>query len=356
MTSWRQVALVAMAMLGGRSAATLDGQAPPPALEIVTDEADAAMAILARRRAGAAVEEAAWRRLFATEGYRRLKGREAAIGRAFDDSTFQAFLLADTLLARAPELERTLAAWKTIRPDGPAARALAYLPAGTRLRARVYLLVKPRTNSFVFEVDIDPAIMLYLDPARTAAQLENTIAHELHHVGYAAACRAPTDSAADPALSAALGWLGAFGEGVAMLAAAGGPDVHPHATSAAEDRARWDRDVGNAGEDLRRVERFLLDLLEGRLTDPDSSRRAGMSFFGVQGPWYTVGWVMASTTERGAGRAALVDALCEPAVLLHRYNEAARRSGQPALPLWSDELLARLPLPAARAPASEDRP
>jgi hypothetical protein len=75
----------------------------------------------------------------------------------------------------------------------------------------------------VFEVDIDPAIMLYLDPARTAAQLENTIAHELHHVGYAAACRAPTDSAADPALSAALGWLGAFGEGVAMLAAAGGP-------------------------------------------------------------------------------------------------------------------------------------
>jgi hypothetical protein len=40
-------------------------------------------------------------------------------------------------------------------------------------------------------------------------------------------------------------WLGAFGEGFAVLAAAGGPAVHPHATGTAEDRARWDEDVAN---------------------------------------------------------------------------------------------------------------
>jgi hypothetical protein len=350
MTSWRQGVLPALVALGMGAAPSLAAQASPPGLEIVTDEADAAMAILARRRAGGAVEPSAWRRLFATEGYRRLKAREAAMGRGFEDSTFQAFLLSDTLLARAPALERTLAAWKTIRPDAPAARALAYLPRGTRLRARVYLLVKPRTNSFVFEVDTDPAIMLYLDPARTAAQLENTIAHELHHVGYAAACRSASDSAGDPAVSAALRWLGAFGEGVAMLAAAGGPEVHPHAASPAEDRVRWDRDVRNAGEDLRRVEQFLLDVLEGRLTDPDSTTRVGMSFFGVQGPWYTLGWLMAATIEREEGRAALVGALCDRPALLRRYTEAARRSEVGTLPRWSDALLSRLPVSASADP------
>jgi hypothetical protein len=354
MASWRYVVPAVMVVAAGWGVSTLEAQAPSPALEIVTDEADAALAILARRQSAGVVDQAMWRRLFGTEGYRRLKAREAAMGRAFSDADFQAFLLSDTLLARAPELARTLAAWKTARPVVPAARVQAYLPPGTRLRARVYLLIKPRTNSFVFEVDTDPAIMLYLDPAQTAAQLENTIAHELHHVGYAAACSSPEDSTTDPARATALRWLGAFGEGIAMLAAAGGPDAHPHAASGAAERDRWDRDVARADGDLRRVERFVLDVLDGRLTDPDSIRGAAMSFFGVQGPWYTVGWVMASTIERAAGRAALVGALCDPAALLHRYNEAARRSADRTLPLWSDGLVARLSPPRGATPPGVD--
>ncbi|HEU4525868.1 MAG TPA: DUF5700 domain-containing putative Zn-dependent protease, partial [Gemmatimonadales bacterium] len=247
----------------------------------------------------------------------------------------------------APALRRALLHWKAARYDEAARRALAYLPAGTPIRARVYLLIKPRTNSFVFEPTTDPAIMLYLDPTRTRAQLENTVAHELHHIGYAAACDSPTDAPADSTVATALQWLGAFGEGVAMLAAAGGPEVHPHATSPAEDRARWDRDVANASGDLQKVEAFLRDVLDRRVTDPDSIARAGMSFFGVQGPWYTLGWVMASTVERSGGRAALVNVLCDPAELLAAYNAAARGPGD-ALPLWSDTLLARL-TPEARA-------
>ncbi|HEU5040999.1 MAG TPA: DUF5700 domain-containing putative Zn-dependent protease, partial [Gemmatimonadales bacterium] len=254
-------------------------QSPPPGLEIVTDEADAAIEILTRRRRGADVPDSAWARLFASDGYRRLKARETAMGRAFEDSSFRAFLLSDTLLARSGELARALAGWKRVRPDGAAARALAYLPAGTRLRARVYLLVKPRTNSFVFEPDTDPAIMLYVDPARSPAELENTIAHELHHIGYAAACGEPDGSPADSAVAAARQWLGAFGEGVAMLAAADGPDVHPHAVSPPADRERWDRDVASAPADLARVEEFLLDILDRRLPTPEAIRERGMSFF-----------------------------------------------------------------------------
>ena len=321
-----------------------------PDLTIVTDEADAALAILDLGMAGSPVPEDAWRRLFASEGYRRLKAREAAMAREFEDSTFRAFLTSDTLLRRAPALRRTLHEWSTARLDEAGRKALAYLPTGTRIHARVYLLIKPRTNSFVFEPATDPAIMLYLDPARTRAQLENTVAHELHHIGYAAACDSTPDAPADSAVSTARQWLGAFGEGVAMLAAAGGPDVHPHATSPLEDRARWDRDVANAPADLRRVETFLLDVLERRVTDADSIGRAGMSFFGVQGPWYTLGWVMAATVERSEGRAALVKVLCDPADLLTAYNAAARRS-HGALPLWSDALLARLSLgPRSRGP------
>ncbi|HEU5039744.1 MAG TPA: DUF5700 domain-containing putative Zn-dependent protease, partial [Gemmatimonadales bacterium] len=142
--------------------------------------------------------------------------------------------------------------------------------------------------------------------------------------------------------AAARQWLGAFGEGVAMLAAAGGPDVHPHAASPRAERERWDRDVASAPADLARVEEFLLDILDRRLATPDAIRERGMSFFGVQGPWYTVGWLMAATIERAGGREAVVASLCDPALLLRRYNEAAARSPRAGLPRWSDALLARL--------------
>lgn len=273
-----------------------------PDLQIVVDEAEAAIEILERRQAGRVVPEASWRRLFATDGYRRLKAREAAMGRAFPDSSFRAFLMSDTLLLRTTDLRRTLDTWQRADLREARRKALAYLPPHTRIRAKVYLLVKPQTNSFVFEADTDPAIMLYLDPGRTPAQLENTLAHELHHIGYAAACGSAPE-VTDSAVATARRWSGAFGEGVAMLAAAGSPVVHPHAASPTDERRRWDRDVANAAEDLRRVESFLLDILDRRVAEADSITRAGMSFFGVQGPWYTVGWLMAATVERRlAGR------------------------------------------------------
>jgi hypothetical protein len=324
---------------------------PVPDLAIVTDEAEAALAILDLRAGGRPVPGDAWRRLFESEGYRRLKAREAAMGRAFEDSAFRVFLTSDTLLRRAPALRRTLRDWRGARFDAAGRKARAYLPPGTALRARVYLLIKPRSNSFVFEPATDPAIMLYLDPGRTRKQLENTVAHELHHVGYAAACRSIPEPPGDSAVATARQWLGAFGEGIAMLAAAGGPDVHPHAASPAEDRARWDRDVANGAADLRRVEAFLLDVLDRRVGDPDSIGRAGMSFFGVQGPWYTLGWLMASTVEREAGRTAVVSGLCDPAGLMTAYNATLPRKGDRELPQWSDAILARL-TPAAR----RDRP
>jgi hypothetical protein len=102
------------------------------------------------------------------------------------------------------------------------------------------------------------------------------------------------------------------------------------------------------------VEAFLLDILDRRIVDPDSIGRAAMAFFGVQGPWYTLGWLMAATVEQSSGRAALVGLLCDPVKLLASYNAAARREERARLPLWSDSLLARL-TPPPRAPRPRRR-
>ena len=75
-------------------------------------------------------------------------------------------------------------------------------------------------------------------------------------------------------------------------------------------------DLANAPADLRRVEAFLLDVVDRRVVDPDSISRAAMEFFGVQGPWYTLGWLMGATVERDAGRAAMVGLFCDPVDLL----------------------------------------
>lgn len=325
--------LMPVAAAGGEARA----QTPQLEVRIDTSEADAVLAILALHGDGRTVPESAWAALFATDGYRRLQRREHSLGRTFEDSAFRRFALTDTLAVRAPLLAATLESWRSVDPEAAARRAFAYLPPDTRLRATIYPVIKPAPNTFVFETATDPAIFFYLDPELTAAQFENTLAHELHHIGYTAAC---SDAPEQPAASRLR--LGAFGEGIAMLAAAGGADVHPHATSVAADRARWDADVMRFDDDVRTLERYFLDVLDGRL-DEQAARERAMDFYGVQGPWYTVGWVMAAEIERTYGRDRLVAILCDPVALLETYNAAMRaRGGAPARLVWSDALMTRL--------------
>ncbi len=315
-------------------------------MRVVTDEAEAVLAILARKRAGQTPTEADWRRVFASEGYVRLKKRETGMQRSFEDADFKTFALSDKLTERAAALEETLNRWKRADVAAVARRAFRYLPVGARIRAKIYPVIKPRENSFVFEVGVDPAIFLYLDPAVSLEQFENTLAHELHHIGYGSSC--PPKPAAD-AISAmpqnvrtVVQWLGAFGEGFAVLAAAGGPDIHPHAVSRPEDRARWDRDMANFNEDLKKVEKFYLDILENRLSSEEEIRAAGFSFFGTQGPWYTVGWKMAVLIEKTYGRPRLIECMCDQRRLLPTYNQAAaeyNRTTRAPLALWSPSLV-----------------
>jgi hypothetical protein len=310
-------------------------------VEIVTDEADAVLTILAKSNGGQKIEETDWKRLFQSEGYLRLVAREAQFRNPMDEGAFKEFVLGKELQDKAPALSHTLKAWCSVDMATCAQRALAYLPEGASIKAHIYPVIKPRSNSFVFQ---GKSIFLFIDPSETKEQFENTLIHELHHIGL-------NSVKPDPAMVAELeelpeqvqvanDWVGCFGEGFAMLAAAGSPRIHPHANSNAEDRKRWDLDLANFDNDLKKVEAFLIEVAEGRLKGAKASAR-GSEFFGIQGPWYTVGWRMASTIEQELGKPVLLACMKDTRKLLPTFNEAAAKA-KLTCATWSPILLERL--------------
>ena len=365
--SIRVMALFVLSFLGlGLGIPALSSESIPNnrvQLTLDTSEADQIIAILTLRAEAKPVDDSQWQRLFATEPYQRLKKREAEIGQRFHDPTvaftdddFKKFVLSDDLRDRVRELSSTLDAWKKADLRSSADRALAYLPATAIIRAKVYPMIKPNNNSFVWGSLSDRAIFLYLDPAVSRAKFENTVAHEMHHIGLGslgpvydqkiAALPEPARAAAD--------WIGSFGEGLAMLAAAGGPYVDPHAASSAREHARWDHDLANFSSDLRSVNGFFNDTLNGKFPNQDAIDEKGSSFFGSQGPWYTVGYKMAVTVEKRFGRPAVIGTMLDPRCLLVLYNQAASEqnaAGKEQLPLWSDSVLAGVSAPSCAATA-----
>jgi hypothetical protein len=323
-------------------------------LQLDTSEAEAVLAVLGKHVSGSEPTDADWQRLFATEPYMRLKKREAAMHAAFADDDFKKFVLSPELAGRATSLRHTLDVWTHADLDASARRALAYLPEQATIKAKVYPVIKPRSNSFVFEPETDPAIFLYLDPEKSAAKFENTVAHELHHIGYASVQSLADSRQSDvpPNAKQTVEWMGAFGEGFAMLAAAGGPDVDPHAASSAKEHARWEHDLANFNDDLGSLQQFFLDLIDQKLVDKEKIEEKASAFFGdAQGAWYTVGYKMAVIVEKRFGRKTLIDCMLDPRQLLVLYNQAAKEineGGREKLALWSPELLQKIqPQPRA---------
>jgi len=316
-------------------------------LQLNTDEADQVLAILAKKAAGQTILESDWHALFGSEPYVRLKKREASMKRDFTDEDFMKFVLSPELAAKAEALRHTLEDWKKADLEASAVRVLAYLPDQATIHAKVFPVIKPKTNSFVIDTQTDPAIFLCLDPQESAAKFENTVAHELHHIGFSS-----VDSLADarlkdlpPNTKSAVQRMCAFGEGFAMLAAAGSPNIHPHAVSAAEERARWDHDMANFNQDVATLQSFFMDIINQKFKTDDEVRDKASEFYGIQGPWYTVGYKMAVVVEKRYGRATLIDCMIDAREFLSRYNSAAaelNHSQKDQLALWSPELMAKI--------------
>jgi hypothetical protein len=315
-------------------------------IEIKVDfsEAEQALSIVAKHNSGKDVTQADWNALFATEPYRRLKKRETAMHSDFTDDDFKKFILSLDLDWQYDQLRRTLDRWKHADMKAAAKRALAYLPASANVRTKVFPLIKPKHNGFVFDLDTDPAIFSYLDPVDSKEAFVNSVSHEMHHIGLSSTDKIYATVIASLPLGPRMAakTMGAFGEGEAVLAAAGGPDAPPTRYEDLDVRENWTRGMQTFNQDLESVNQFLLDVARGKLSE-DAANEKAMSFFGdIQGPWYTVGYKMAVMVEKRFGRPALIQCMLDRRLLLVRYNQAAedlnKRSSE-KLPLWSTELL-----------------
>jgi hypothetical protein len=103
--------------------------------------------------------------------------------------------------------------------------------------------------------------------------------------------------------------------------------------------------MANVGRDLKALAKFLLDVIDGRLKTKEAIEERAYSFFGVQGPWYTVGYKMAVVIEKQERRQVLIDCMSSPRKLLTAHNRGAARlngNAKGGLPLWSRELLTRI--------------
>jgi hypothetical protein len=137
----------------------------------------------------------------------------------------------------------------------------------------------------------------------------------------------------------------AFGEGQAVLAAAGSPQVHPMQDFKPADRIRWNQDMEGFSSNVRTLDSFFLDILRGAFKDKDAIDHVAFSFFGYRGPWYTVGYRMSTVVEEHFGREALINCMLDPRQLLVKYNQAAeRQNANPGehLPTWSPQLIQAL--------------
>jgi hypothetical protein len=316
-------------------------------IRVVLDasEADRVLSIVAAHQAGEAVAEADWQALFGTEPYRRLKQREASMRRDFSDEEFKAFVTSDQLAARREVLGSLVADWKRADLVVAARRILAYLPEAAVIHAKVFPVIKPRDNSFVFDTNADPTIFLAVNEQMTTDRFVNTVAHEAHHIGLASTKKQYEARVATlPARprKAAM-WMGAFGEGLAMLAAAGGPDVPPTAAEGPLEQANWSAGMANLDQQFAQLDAFFAQVVDGKLEGEAADRKAAEFYGEIRGPWYFVGYHMAVTIERRFGRAALIECMLDYRQLLVRYNDAAAAingTGSARLPVWSAAVLA----------------
>jgi hypothetical protein len=311
-----------------------------------TAQAEAVLEILSLYVGGQEPGENHWKKLRDTVGYQQLRRRELSMNREFSDEAFERFLQDPAMAEQLKPLRAALSDQQRAGITRPLELARAYLPEGTPIRATIFPVIKPMSNSFVFEGD---KIFLYIDPERSAAQVQNILAHELHHIGLSAACAIDRDP--DDKENLAHQFASGFGEGFAVLAAAGGAEHHPHSTSPTSDRERWDRDLARRDEDLKTVERFLMDLAEGKITTAEEAMKVAAPFWGEQGAWYTVGWSIAAKIEQELGRGRLVANLCDPASLFEDYNRVA----DPSSARFSTALIDKLRGPTADAADATER-
>lgn len=192
-------------------------------VRIIADESYTAIDLIDHAARYETVDPSAWQRFVDSEGYRALVARDSAFGVRRNDQAFRTFLLSDSLLAIRGPLRTHVEAMAKLDVRAAAQQALAYAPSDARIHATIFPVIKPTANSFVFGPDSAPQIFLFVNVDESAAHFRNRLTHELHHVALNTACPEDPDPSLPEPVHALVRNLGGFGEGLAMLAAAGSP-------------------------------------------------------------------------------------------------------------------------------------
>ena len=103
--------------------------------------------------------------------------------------------------------------------------------------------------------------------------------------------------------------------------------------------------MANFNQDVGSLQEFFLDVIDQRLVGKDKIDEKAYTFFGAQGPWYTVGYKMAAIVEKRYGRKRLIECMLDPRELLASYKRAAQEmngSGKEKLALWSPEMMQKI--------------
>ena len=311
------------------------------AVDFILDQCEAALRILEsdfKCNGKALLTE-----LFSTKGYRWLKERELAMKQEFTDVDFGTFILSDDLRTQAQRFRGVLDNLQKLSMESLVNQAKEYLPSDAIIDAFVVPLIKPKRNSFVYPIEGKIVVFLSLNPDVTTSKLQNTIVHELHHVGLRTVYQGPNsvlDGVSDSRIKELLRFTQPLGEGYAMLAAAGGPHIHPNDHDP-ELKTFWDQRMVSYDQDFYAVNRFFCDLLAEKY-DQEEAMEKGFEMMGIQGPWYTVGWKTATVIELVFGKRCLIQCIADPAQLFSTYNRATRVYNQnhgTSLPTWSLELV-----------------
>ena len=120
---------------------------------LVTDEAEAVLNILEKREKKLEINGEDWSRLFSSEGFTRLKKREESFRRKYEEENFKKFVMSDLEPGKKEILKSTLENWSKADFRECGVKAFAYLPAQAKIKVKIYPVIKPAKNSFVFEAE-----------------------------------------------------------------------------------------------------------------------------------------------------------------------------------------------------------
>ena len=290
---------------------------PPALVYLDTTGAVALLEFCQALNRGHAWDEAAVRQMVTSPPYQTLIAHHGRMDASITAETFVEMLLAlrngEQFVSDSERLTRIHAAYRSAcaqvstlqarleRLTDPglieraAARARKALPPQAQVEATVYFLPDGRSSGYV----VDAAIVLDLLQVSSTAEVEGTLAHELHHSGASSLLPEPCP---EPGLEAALETLvDMVQEGAATYWVDG-----------------WRASPTQA--DFMLMEAFLQDALSGRLDAAEVANRRAELVQGWRGPLYQVGNKMIATLVAARGDDWVQAHLGDPVGLLRAWQ------------------------------------